>query len=176
MMSFSVNGRLVYPLRSPQFKSATTEELPTLNTTMEETWLVTEKDLQEIEQHLLQLVNKEEEVRLRIPLFGSVREGCFPYQAVDGGFFFVVLNYFPPISSLLMAGGITFIDHSTTSIAPPPSNSAVYPCTICHRQIGGPDRQNHMGGHILRRLRGVAEDFDGNTLGSVSLFLYFNDS
>jgi len=61
----------------------------------------------------------------------------------------------------------TITSHFTTSISPPPENNAMQPCTVCHRQISGPDRQNHMGGHILRKLRGVVEN-EGNNPGTVS--------
>ncbi|KAK7027165.1 hypothetical protein R3P38DRAFT_2455872, partial [Favolaschia claudopus] len=31
-------------------------------------------------------------------------------------------------------------------------------CLPCGKEVAGPDRQNHMGQHILLALRGVAED------------------
>ncbi|KAF9522599.1 hypothetical protein CPB83DRAFT_745856, partial [Crepidotus variabilis] len=30
-------------------------------------------------------------------------------------------------------------------------------CSICRRLVAGPEQQNHMGGHILRKIRDVAE-------------------
>ena len=47
------------------------------------------------------------------------------------------------------------IVHSTMEISPPSLSDAPQACRICRLQVSGPDRQNHMGRHILHKLRGV---------------------
>jgi len=56
------------------------------------------------------------------------------------------------------------------SISPPSAANAPQACRVCRRQISGPDRQNHMGGHIIRALRGVDEHSENADMpGSVML-------
>jgi hypothetical protein len=163
-LSFSVNGRLVYPLRPSQFKSVPISALPctleALPSTMEQTWIIAEKDLKDIECHLFRLVREEEDARFKIPVFGQVREGSFPYCAVIGAsnLNLEVYQWYLYTFSLAGATNPATIEHSTTSIAVP-SSDAPQGCRVCSRQVSGPDRQSHMGRHILRKLRGVNENF-----------------
>jgi len=57
--------------------------------------------------------------------------------------------------------------NTPTTIAAPSTGNAPKPCNICRRQVSGPDRQNHMGRHILCKLRDVIET--GENLGTVSM-------
>lgn len=114
---------------------------------MEKTWVIMETDLWDIESLLHQWARDNEDALSKIPLFGSVRDGLFLYRAV--------------------INATTTIDHSTTAIAAPSTRNAPKPCNICHRQVLGPDRQNHMGRHILYKLRGVIETSEN--LGTVSM-------
>lgn len=66
----------------------------------------------------------------------------------------------------------TQVEHIITSIPPPSAASAPQACGICRRQVSGPDRQNHMGRHILQKLRGVAELPGDINMGSVRLSSY----
>jgi hypothetical protein len=87
-VSISVNGRLVYPLRPSQFRSIQVAGLPSVSEiippTIEKTWSITENVFKDIESHLYDLVRNEEETRFKIPAFGPVREGSFPYRAAAG--------------------------------------------------------------------------------------------
>jgi hypothetical protein len=49
--------------------------------------------------------------------------------------------------------GITIV-HVTTEIPPPSLGDAPQACRVCCHQVSGPDRQNHMGRHILRKCGG----------------------
>jgi hypothetical protein len=59
------------------------------------------------------------------------------------------------------------VEHSTIAIPAPAAANAPQACCICGHQVAGHDRQNHMGGHILRRLRDVEESFEN--IGSMVL-------
>ncbi|KAF8867765.1 hypothetical protein CPB84DRAFT_1859091 [Gymnopilus junonius] len=144
-LSFAVNGRLVLPLLSRQFNSIQVSDLPP-NTmkeiTAEKTWVITDKDLQEIRLSLLRRLQEDENTRSKIPVYGKVRDGAFPYTSIH------------PSNPAMI------IEHSIISIHAPTAANAPQACCICGHQVAGPDRQNHMGGHILRRLRGVEESFE----------------
>jgi hypothetical protein len=145
-LSFPVNGRLVLPLYSRQFNSILVSDLPpegTKDITAEKTWIITENDLQEIKLSLLQRLQEDETACSRIPVYGKVRDGAFPYTSIN------------------------LVEHSTIAIPAPAAANAPQACCICGHQVAGPDRQNHMGGHILRRLRDVEESFEN--VGSMVL-------
>lgn len=83
-LSFAVNGRLIYVLRPSQIKPVSVDNIPlNLGSSVNRTWVITERDLQEIKLSLLNLVAKDDDARLRIPLFSNVRSGSFPYTAAD---------------------------------------------------------------------------------------------
>ena len=56
----------------------------------------------------------------------------------------------------------------TSLLKAPQLESAPQASYICRKQVGGSDRQNHMGEHILRKLQGVEESFEQQVL-SVSI-------
>jgi len=71
------------------------------------------------------------------------------------------------------------IEHST-SIPTPSTSDAPKACCICNHQVSGLNHQNHMGRHILHKLRGVDEDLSGESVGlvcgqpSLSCFTHFS--
>jgi hypothetical protein len=85
-LSIPVNGRLVYPLPPTKYMSTLTDTLHLapglMPNTMEKTWVIMETDLRDIESLLHQRARDNEDALSKIPLFGSVRDGLFPYRAV----------------------------------------------------------------------------------------------
>jgi hypothetical protein len=85
-LSFPVNGCLVLPLHSHQFNSIPVSNLPpdaTKEVTAEKTWIITEKDLQEIKLSLLQQLQEDENTCSKIPVYGKVHDGAFPYTSTN---------------------------------------------------------------------------------------------
>lgn len=85
-LTFSVNGRLVLPLNSSHVTSIPISSLPpnTLggNPSLK-TWLLTQTVLHNIQNTLSErLLADEETTRSKIPVFGGVRQGEFPYKVV----------------------------------------------------------------------------------------------
>ena len=155
-LSFSVNGYLVFPLQSSHFQSVPTSSLISLSeiipATLAKTWVITDKVLKDAWTHLFTRVSPShgsddmdsDNAQYKIPIFGDVRDGLFPYRYQA------------------LTGSAEMIEHSTTTITiASAGNNAPQPCHICSRQVSGPDRQNHMGRHILHTLRGVKEDKEG---------------
>ena len=68
----------------------------------------------------------------------------------------------------------TNIEYTLSGITPPSAANGPQACNICRRQVSGPDRQNHMGGHILRKLRGIVEHSENFNMGSVSSFRHLS--
>ncbi|KAJ7699599.1 hypothetical protein B0H17DRAFT_1129209 [Mycena rosella] len=138
-LSIPVNGRLVLPLLSTDLKQATVEEIldmpPSTDATSEKTWFFANAQLDTMRAELFERV-RDEEILLKIPVYGPVKEGRYPYEAI-------------------MKDGKLFTFHSVA--APAPKNNR-RPCRVCQRNIAGPDRQKHMGKHILLALRGVKEE------------------
>ncbi|KAF8150236.1 hypothetical protein B0H34DRAFT_811419 [Crassisporium funariophilum] len=152
-LTFTFNGRLVIPLNSSQVRSISISTLPPNSlkgNRSGNTWVIAETVLQDIKKTLLERLQANEGTHSKIPVFGRVRQGEFPYKAV--------------IDS---AESLTNIEHTITSITPPSAASAPQACNICCQQVSGPDRQNHMGRHILRKLRGIAELSDNIDMGSI---------
>jgi hypothetical protein len=84
-LSCSVNGSLILPLQSMQFSSVPTHLLPSkgviADLTISRTWMITENVLCKIENSLVQCIHTNYDLRLKLPVFGSVREAPFPYYA-----------------------------------------------------------------------------------------------
>ena len=81
---FTFNGQLVLPLKSSQMTSTPASDLPAdifEGAKSGNTWVITETELQGIQETLLERLGIEENIRSKIPLFGAVREGAFPYSA-----------------------------------------------------------------------------------------------
>jgi len=84
-LMFAFNGRLVLPLKSSQLSSILVRNLPSTITegnTNSSTWVITETEMQRIQETLLERLHTDESSHTKIPLFGTVREGAFPYTAV----------------------------------------------------------------------------------------------
>jgi hypothetical protein len=93
-LSFPVNGRLVLPLHSCQFNSIQVSDLPpdaSQEIIAEKTWIITEKDLQEIKLNLLQQLQEDENACSKIPVYGKVRDGAFPYTSINHSSHYVFL-------------------------------------------------------------------------------------
>ncbi|KAK7021609.1 hypothetical protein R3P38DRAFT_3196381 [Favolaschia claudopus] len=80
-LSVTSDGRLVLPLTSTDSKQSTLEEIlkipPTSDKDSEKTWVFSNAQLEVLGASLCDRV-KEEEVRLKIPTFGMVKEGRYP--------------------------------------------------------------------------------------------------
>ncbi|KAK6991621.1 hypothetical protein R3P38DRAFT_3227450 [Favolaschia claudopus] len=80
-LSVTSDGRLVLPLTSTDSKQSTLEEIlkipPTSDKDSEKTWVFSNAQLEVLGASLRDRV-KEEEVRLKIPTFGMVKEGRYP--------------------------------------------------------------------------------------------------
>jgi len=84
-LMFAFNGRLVLPLKTSQLSSIPVKNLPldvSEGNTTGSTWVITETEMQAIQETLLERLCTDESSRAKIPLFGVVREGAFPYCAV----------------------------------------------------------------------------------------------
>ncbi|KAJ7681720.1 hypothetical protein B0H14DRAFT_3060930 [Mycena olivaceomarginata] len=83
-LSLTVDGHLVLPLTSADLKQVTLEEIlnipRSIDTESEKTWLFSDSQLEAMGTVLLERV-KEEEVRLKFPVYGAVKEGRYPYEA-----------------------------------------------------------------------------------------------
>ena len=177
-LSFAVNGYLVFPLQTSHFQFVPTSSLTSLSevipSMLAKTWVIADKVLQDAWIHLLARVSPttssddldSDSARYKIPIFEDVRDSLFPYryQALTGSV------------------PVEMIEHSTTTITVASAGNAPKPCRICSRQVSGPDRQNHMGRHILQTLRGVKEDqescntsllLQGTVRAAASLSPYF---
>lgn len=86
-LTFTVNGRLVLPLNVSQLKSVSISTLPPNSIEGNEngnTWAVTETILQDIKKTLSERLHVDESTHSKIPVFGGVRQGEFPYKvAID---------------------------------------------------------------------------------------------
>ncbi|KAJ7471739.1 hypothetical protein FB451DRAFT_1036440, partial [Mycena latifolia] len=148
-LSIAVNGRLVLPLVSADLRQATVEEIlnvPSANTNSEKTWVFSNVQLDAMSAELLNRV-QDEEVRMKIPVYGPVKDGRYPYEATMTDsklftFFFLMFDVIAPAAK----------DNRRS-------------CRVCQKNIAGPDRQNHMGKHILLSMRGVLE---GNVVMEVA--------
>ncbi|KAJ7442081.1 hypothetical protein B0H11DRAFT_1929028 [Mycena galericulata] len=128
-LSITVDGRLVLPLVATDLMQATLEEIlhiqpPTVASDPDKTWVFSNAQLNDMGATLRERVQKDE-VRLKIPVYGPVKEERYSYEAVIAD-------------------------------APSPKDSR-RPCRICQKSVAGPDRQNHMGRHILLSQRDVQE-------------------
>jgi hypothetical protein len=83
-LSITLDGCLVLPLTSADLKQVTLEEIlnipRSVDTESEKTWVFSNSKLETMGTVLLERV-KEEEVRSKIPLYGTVKEGRYPYEA-----------------------------------------------------------------------------------------------
>ncbi|KAJ7789629.1 hypothetical protein B0H14DRAFT_2397295 [Mycena olivaceomarginata] len=84
-LTVTVKGRLVLPLSSTYFQLASIEEI--LNVTVahaaeppEKTWVFSNTQMDSMRSVLLQRA-QEDEVRLKIPVYGPIRKGRYPYEA-----------------------------------------------------------------------------------------------
>lgn len=150
-LNIVVNGSLTYPLHSSQFMSVPTPQLDqALQEEVGNTWQVDENDMCRMELSLRRKIEDDDDLRLKIPVFGVVRDMTstpFPYQATDGATW--------------------VINHSTTEIVAPSVGKTIQECDICGEKVSNELQQNHMGGHILRRYRGVQHGEDN--LAAISL-------
>lgn len=48
---------------------------------IETTWIMADHDINEIKNVLAQRVHEDDDLRQKIPVFGEVRDGKFPYSA-----------------------------------------------------------------------------------------------
>ncbi|KAJ7088428.1 hypothetical protein B0H15DRAFT_982116, partial [Mycena belliarum] len=143
-LSITIDGRLVLPLTSTDVKQVPLEEILKIpqssDTESEKTWVFTNSKLEALGVSLLERV-QDEGVRLKIPVYGAVKEGRYPYEAT------------------IQDGNQTTrtISHCFNSVTAPAGKDSRRPCGICQKNVAGPDRQNHVGKHILLSQRGVAE-------------------
>ena len=84
-LNVSVNGHLVYMLLpSEKYESPVLDMLDLapglVPNTLDTTWIIPKADMRDIESHLHQLVNDNDDAQSKIPLFGSVRDGVFLYM------------------------------------------------------------------------------------------------
>jgi hypothetical protein len=56
------------------------------------------------------------------------------------------------------SASVTLVNHCITSIQAPSTSRTAQECRVCGKGVPAELRQNHMGGHILRKLRGVQTD------------------
>ncbi|KAF7328555.1 hypothetical protein MVEN_02543200 [Mycena venus] len=144
-LSVTVDGRLVLPLTTADLKQVTLEEILNISRSTdtesesEKTWVFSNSQLEAMGTALVERV-QEEEVRLKIPVYGVVKE--------------------------VTIGTTKSILHSFNAVTAPAAKDNRRPCCICQKNVAGPDRQNHMGKHILFAQRGVVEAND--TVAEVS--------
>ncbi|KAJ7120361.1 hypothetical protein C8R44DRAFT_877797 [Mycena epipterygia] len=145
-LNITVDGRLVLPLRPTELKQATLEDIlnipPNASNDSEKTWVFSNTQLDDMSATLLDRVN-DEDVRLKIPVYGPVKEGRYPYEAV--------------VKDDTNATSCT-ISHCLNSVKAPAAKDGRRPCRICQKNISGSDRQNHVGRHIFLSQRGVVEE------------------
>ncbi|KAJ6559761.1 hypothetical protein B0H19DRAFT_1069490 [Mycena capillaripes] len=128
-LSICVNGQLILPLSSPDLMATTAvlediapDVMPDVADSLETTWLFSNSQLDAMKAALLARV-EQEEVRQKIPLYGPVKNGRYPYET--------------EIEST--DGNTTRISHRLPSVTAPSSKeghrkclvSLIYPCGFC---------------------------------------------
>jgi hypothetical protein len=83
-LTIAVDGQLVVPLSRDALISASRNSLPdgiklALNGNIDSTWIFAEKQLSDAESTLTTRV-KDDRLRLKIPVFGYIKSGTFPYE------------------------------------------------------------------------------------------------
>ncbi|KAK6995631.1 hypothetical protein R3P38DRAFT_2406960, partial [Favolaschia claudopus] len=133
-LSVTVDGRLVLPLKSSDLKELTLEEILNIprpaDKESEKTWVFSNEQLEVFGRILCERVT-EDAVRMKIPVYGAVKDGRYPYEAT--------------------------ISHCFNFIVAPAPKDGRRPCGVCLKNVAGSERQNHMGRHILLSQRGVIE-------------------
>jgi hypothetical protein len=56
------------------------------------TWVIAEKDLQEIKLSLFQRLQEDENIRSKIPVYGKVCDGAFPYTNSSSPYFLFIFG------------------------------------------------------------------------------------
>ena len=185
-LNFHVNGSIIYPLYTTDYSEApmddpTLEDLAASSRSTDNTWLLSETTLTRIQRQLEQRLDPMDRngatLHGRIPIFGTVRQGSLPYRAETFGKTLTRLSF---STFLIIFGSADILSNPCTithisSLKAPQLESAPQACHICRKQVGGSDRQNHMGEHILRKLRGVEEHFEQQVI-SVSISALLTDS
>jgi len=85
-LSFAVNGHIVIPLLRHQFSSILVSDFPPntiAETLAEKTWIIMDNYFQEIKLSLLCQLQEDENTHSKIPLYGLVRDGAFPYTSMN---------------------------------------------------------------------------------------------
>ncbi|KAJ7839821.1 hypothetical protein B0H14DRAFT_3697213 [Mycena olivaceomarginata] len=146
-LAIAVDGQLVVPLSRDALISASRNSLPdgiklALNGNIDSTWIFAEKQLSDVESTLTTRV-KDDRLRLKIPVFGYIKSGTFPYEYGT--------------SSARICPVPVPVSHGSLPIDPPPPKDPRKPCRICNKNILASERQNHMGGHILLSLEGPTD-------------------
>ncbi|KAJ7251090.1 hypothetical protein C8J57DRAFT_1078413 [Mycena rebaudengoi] len=147
-LSITVNGRLVLPLLLKDLKQSTLEEILNVqvlneeNSDLQKTWVFSNAQLDEMTATLRGRV-QDDEVRLKIPVYGPVKEGRYPYEAT--------------MTDRKLYQTLQKLSHCLASIKAPAPKDQRRPCNICGKKVAAPDRQNHMGKHILLSLQGVQD-------------------
>ncbi|KAJ7936419.1 hypothetical protein B0H13DRAFT_1589586, partial [Mycena leptocephala] len=145
-LSIPVNGRFVIPLSSADLQQVSVEEILQMSVTnstepAENTWVFSTAQMDQMCSKLLERA-KDEEIRLKIPVYGPVRKGRYPYQAVisNGG------------------NETNHISYCLPSIQAPSPKDSRRKCRVCSKNIAAPDRQDHMGKHIILSMYGIQEE------------------
>ncbi|KAJ7662992.1 hypothetical protein B0H14DRAFT_3698037 [Mycena olivaceomarginata] len=133
-LTVTVSGQLVVSLPRDSLTSTSRSSLPDSNRGG------AEPQLADAESKLKARV-KDNEVRLKIPVFGYVKSGDFPYE------------YHAPRT----CPGAVSVSHGSVPVKAPPPKDPRKPCRICNKNILASERQNHMGGHILLSLQATAD-------------------
>ncbi|KAJ7325475.1 hypothetical protein DFH08DRAFT_941247 [Mycena albidolilacea] len=144
-LTVTVSGQLVVSLPRDGLTSTSRNSLPdsiaaALAGDIDSTWIFGEPQLADAESKLKARV-KDDEVRLKIPVFGYVKSGDFPYE------------YHAPRT----CPGAVSVSHGSVPVKPPPPKDPRKPCRTCNKNILASEQQNHMGGHILLSLQATAD-------------------
>ena len=105
-LTFTFNGQLVIPLNSLQVRSISVSALPpnSLKWNGGNTSVITETALQEIKKMLLDQLQADEGMHSKIPVFGGICQGEFPYMVplalnLAGKFSSLPLIHWHPVAS-----------------------------------------------------------------------------
>lgn len=164
-LNFTVPGCSTYVLAPPNICKVLTEDeilVPLsgfLPPKVDQTWVFSETVFCAAEKHLYNFVGKTEHgavAQLKMPVLGASRSEWFPYEVILGALSSPICYIRVNRVMFKLLADNQVVQHSTTAISPPLDGAAPQLCRVCGEKVAGPNRQNHMGRHILRSQRGLS--------------------
>ncbi|KAJ7078250.1 hypothetical protein C8R44DRAFT_654684, partial [Mycena epipterygia] len=146
-LQLTVSSRLIDPIPHDCRRDVSLSELETADniigsdTERQKTWVFSNDFVLAAWYRLRERIEKDVSLHDKIPVFSSVLDGNFPYQAGPSGDYPGIIYSYSIVNTAIF-------DVITNRQA----------CRVCNKTVNGTDMQNHMGAHIRKALRNVHED------------------